>query len=142
MLVESLVTVLPNIRSAYSVIPSVIFLLFFLSGLFIKPDTLPGWGQPWMPSVSIIRWGMQALSINEFNDNTDIFPEVPFDYSMYDAYMALFGWGGKTKWDCFYIIVLNLAIYRSATYIIMRIATAAQVGRRHLKVREADDRMY
>ena len=37
---------------------------------------LPSWLAPWLPSVSLIRWFCQGLTINEYDGNTDAFPSV------------------------------------------------------------------
>ena len=142
MLVETFVLVLPDIRSAYSVIPGVSFLLFFFSGIMLKPSTLPNWLQPWLPSVSIIRWTMQAEFINEFEGDDDVFPVINGSYSTYDAFLGLFGWGGKTKWTCLNILVLNLFIYRTVTLLAMMRKTVTQRGKRIYRKHFIEERMY
>ena len=142
MLVETLVLLLPDIRSAYGVIPGVSFMLFFFSGLIIKPSTLPNWLQAWLPSVSIIRWTMQAEFINEFEGDEDVFPVINGSYSTYDAFLGLFGWGGKTKWMCLNILVLNLVIYRMVTLFAMLRKTVTQRGARIYRKHFVEERMY
>eukprot|EP00602_Paraphysomonas_sp_CaronLab_P009688 CAMPEP_0185022730 /NCGR_PEP_ID=MMETSP1103-20130426/5431_1 /TAXON_ID=36769 /ORGANISM="Paraphysomonas bandaiensis, Strain Caron Lab Isolate" /LENGTH=1307 /DNA_ID=CAMNT_0027554945 /DNA_START=376 /DNA_END=4299 /DNA_ORIENTATION=+ len=130
-LVETIVYILPDVRSAYRIVPAVGFLLFYFSGIMVKPSVLPEWLQPWLPSVSIIRWLTQALLINEYQYNREAFPEMgPYDYSTYDFTLSLYGWGGKTKWDCFYVLLINLAIYRIVYLMVSVYHTTFQKGRR------------
>jgi hypothetical protein len=142
-LVTAIVYTLPDVRSAYSVIPAVGFLLFFFSGIIIKPSTLPGWLAPWLPSVSLVRWLTQAIIINEFEDNLDAFPEVgPNHYSTYEAFLQLFGWGGKTKWFCFRIVVLNMIIYKVFSLLTTILTTISQRGKRNLREAKHEVRLY
>lgn len=45
----------------------------------MRPSVLPAWLAPWLPSVSLIRWFSQGLTINEYKGNTDAFPVVSVD---------------------------------------------------------------
>ena len=115
MLSEIVIFSSPDMRSSYVTIPAMAFLEFVTSGLFLKAGSFPNWLRPWVPSVSLIRWIMQATFICVYDGNTEAFP--PFsalgtDYSLYDGYISLFGWGGKTKWYCFYMLLVNIAIFR------------------------------
>lgn len=73
MMSEAIVYIVPDIRSAYLVIPALCFVQFAFSGLFLKPVLLPRWMAPWAPSISVIRWAMQAEFINQF-DGSKITP--------------------------------------------------------------------
>lgn len=94
MLVETIVSTLPDLRSAYGSTLFIALILFIFSGMIFKPDILPWYFAPWLPSVSIIRWFAQGLIINEFEGNTDAFPTspIPGGGSMYNLYLNLFGW--------------------------------------------------
>jgi hypothetical protein len=136
-LVETIVYVLPDIRTAYRLVPAVGFLLFYFSGIPVRPDLLPRWAAPWLPSVSMIRWLTQGLLINEYQYNRDAFPEVgPQQFSTYNYALSLFGWGGKTKWYCLYMLLINLAIYRALYLAVSIYHTTAQKGRRSQLQRE------
>ena len=50
-----------DMRTIYATIPSIGLLLLFTSGMLVKPDTLPRWAAPWMPSSSAIRWYVETL---------------------------------------------------------------------------------
>ncbi len=125
-----MVFICANMRAVYGIIPFIGFFLFFFSGLTVKAQTLPSWAAPWMPSVSIIRWTMQGLTINEFQ-NSALFPTVG-DFDGYTYILSLFGWGGKSKWYCLNVIFLNAAVFRTLTFISIFVRTRLQQGKRHL----------
>ena len=113
MLSEVVIFLSEDMRSSYISIPAVAFLEFVTSGLFLKAASFPDWLSPWVPSVSLIRWIMQACFICVYDGNTDVFPPVKdTSYTLYTGYLNLFGWGGKTKWYCFYMLLANVAIFR------------------------------
>jgi hypothetical protein len=142
MLVEMLVYLIPDLRTAYSLIPGVAFLFFYFSGMILKASTLPGWAAPWLPSVSLIRWQAQALVLNQYDGDTVTFPTV-INYSTYGEFLNLFGWGGKTKWYCFYNLLINVAIYRFLMLIAMIKSIITQRGTRSQRKKvEVEDRLY
>lgn len=137
---ESIISLSPDKdRSFYGTIPGFGFLLFFFSGLMVKSSTLPEWTRPWLPSFSIIRWAMQSMTINRFADNPDLFPVVG-NYDTYTALLTSFGWGGKTKFYCQNIVILNMFIFRFLTYLALYYNSRSQVGRRTLLKEE--DNLY
>ncbi len=54
----------------------------------------------------------QANFINTYEGNTDAFKTLPSGYSTYTTFLNLFGWGGKTKWYCFYMVLANIAVFK------------------------------
>jgi hypothetical protein len=131
---ETLISLAPSLRDVYAIIPAVAFIFFFFSGLILKPDTLPEWTQPWIPSVSIIRWAMQGMTLNR--DLSSLFPPVGvLGLDLYSAFLSSLGWGGKSKHYCLNIVGLNMAIYRILSYIALVGRSIAQVGRRMLAKR-------
>lgn len=50
-----------EVRSIYYAVPGVSFVLFYFSGMLVKPVTLPRWAAPWMPSMSLIRYNFIFL---------------------------------------------------------------------------------
>jgi hypothetical protein len=143
-LVETIVYTLPDIRSAYSFIPGASILLFLFSGLIFKPSTLPHWLAPWLPSVSMIRWFSQGMFINQYIGDTEAFPVLkePFQYSSYEAFLNIFGWGGKTKWDCFKILMVNFFIFRIGKLIVSILTVSGQRGKRGLRHPVVHERLY
>jgi hypothetical protein len=115
-------------RSAYISIPAAAFLNFIFSGLFIKAGSLPGWLAPWAPSISLIRWNMQANFINQYEGNVAVFPTLPGGYSTYNSFLNLFGWGGKTMWFCIYMMLINLAVFKVASLFACGLSVQAQKG--------------
>ena len=141
-LVETIVYVLPDVRSAYGFIPMLAIVLFMFSGLIFKPSTLPHYLAPYIPSVSIIRWIAQATVLNEFDNNDDVFPVTPTGYSAWESYLNMFGWGGKTKWYCFNVLILNIAIYRTVTLLASIVSVVKQKGKRGLRVKVTEEKLY
>jgi hypothetical protein len=86
-----------DLRSAYAALPAFAFLLFFFSSLMIKPSTYPDLFKAWLPSVSIVRWITQSMTINEFSDNEN----MPYflNYSTYDVSL--------NDNDCNYLFLLS-----------------------------------
>jgi hypothetical protein len=126
---EALICLSPDKdRSFYSSIPAMGFVLFFFSGLMIRSDTLPEWTQSWLPSVSIIRWSMQGMTINRF-EGTGYFPTI-LNFSVYDAVMSSLGWGGKSKGYCQDIVLLNMMIFRGLTFFALLLRAKTQDGHR------------
>lgn len=143
LIVESIVYTLPNVRTAYTAIPALGIVFFFFSALIIKPDTLPGWASPWCPSLSYIRWLSQGLTINEYIDNRDAFPLIgPNAYSTYDGFMTVLGWGGKTKYYCLRVAVINIILFKGFNFIVTVLASLKQRGKRTLRKSNFEERLY
>lgn len=138
---EALICLSPDLRTVYTVIPGASLVLFFFSGIMVKASTLPEWTKSWLPSISLVRWMSQAMTINEFQ-NSELFPTIA-NYDSYEQTLSLFGWGGKTKWQCLSIIGLNVVIFRIVAYIALLIRSHAQIGKRGLiKSNAHEDQLY
>lgn len=87
---------------------------FLCSGLILKAGSFPLWMRPWVPSLSVLRWIMQSGFICVYKDNLKVFGMIfpNTSYTQYNGYLSLFGWGGKTRWYCFGMIVINLMVFR------------------------------
>jgi hypothetical protein len=113
MLSEVVIFLSEDMRSSYITIPAVAFLEFVTSGLFLKSGSFPEWMSPWICSVSLIRWIMQATFICVYSNDTETFPFIKdTTYTLYTGYLNLFGWGGKSQWYCLYMLLANVAIFR------------------------------
>jgi len=143
-MVSAIAYTLSDVRDAYSAIPGIAFLLFMFSGLVFKAQTLPDWLAPWLPSVSVIRWAAQGLIINEYRFNREAFPDLGPNkgYSTYQSFLSLFGWGGKTKWECYEVVVLNFFIFRVLSLIASVFAAYLQRGKRALIKPVYEERLY
>jgi ABC-type multidrug transport system ATPase subunit len=143
-MVSSVAYLLKDVRDAYSAIPGLSFLLFMFSGLVFKAQTLPAWMAPWLPSVSIIRWAAQGLMINEYEYNREAFPDLgpTQGYSTWQSFVSLFGWGGKTKWYCFNVVILNFIIFRVMSLLASISAAYSQRGKRALIKPVFEERLY
>ena len=119
MAIETLCMWLPSLRDVYLTSPGVCFVSFFLSGVPIKSSTLPRWVAPWGPSLSIVRWFGQAVSINDFANDLYLFPLVPpeplgnIQMNTYKNFLHFLGWGGKNKWYCFWMIAIFLCVIKT-----------------------------
>ena len=143
-MVSTVAYLLKDVRQAYSAIPGLCFLLFVFSGLVFKPQTLPRWMAPWLPSMSIIRWAAQGLILNEYEYNRVAFPDLgpTKGYSTWQSFLNLFGWGGKTKWYCFNIVVYNFLIFRFLSLVASVTAAYNQRGKRALIKPVYEERLY
>lgn len=126
----TVVHLVSDIRGAYRLVPVIAFILFYSSGLIVRPSVLHSWLQPWLPSVSLIRWFTQGLTINEYDGNTDAFPQL-FNFDSYTYALSLFGWGGKSKWYCFNMLIINLAVFRVVMLLASIYQTVLQRGQRY-----------
>jgi hypothetical protein len=130
MVTEAIIFAIVNdIRIAYLAIPAMSFIFFCFCGFFVKPSTLPHWIACWAPSFSIIRWSMQALFINMFSDDRDTFPVVN-NTNTYKTFLSLFGWGGKTKWYCLEMMLVNIVVYKVIAFIVAGCEVVSQRGGR------------
>ena len=144
MLCEACIVVSPNIRSAYLLIPAVVFLNFAFSGIFVKGPTLPAWFF-WLPEISLFRWTVQSQVINLYENDVKLVCVPQFYFCTYDGFLGLFGWLGTTKWRCFWVIVSNLIIYRGIVLVTLIFRTITQKGLRQFREVEdihADERVY
>lgn len=131
----------PDLRTAYTLIPSFGFILFFFSSLMIKPSSYPDLLKAWIPSISIIRWIAQCMTVNEFKDNENMWNNDR--YSTYEHLMSLFGWGGKTKWECLKFAVFNAAVFRFFVLWVLFNKSRKLVGTRPYRKTEQDEvRLY
>jgi hypothetical protein len=134
VLSECVIFASPDKRSCYLGITVCAFLNFIFSGLFIKAQSLPHWMGPWVPSISMIRWNMQANFINNYEDNPTAIPIQ----SVYTSVLNLFGWGGKTKWFCFYMILLDIFIYKTISFIVSGLSAVFRKGGKNVNEQYID----
>jgi len=132
MLCEAIAVAVPNIRTAYQLIPAVIFLNFAFSGIFVKTPTLP-LGSKWLPVISLFRWTVEAQSINMFEADTALVCVDQFYFCTYEAFMTIFGWSTNSKSYCLWVIIINLVAYRVAILLAQMFKTFAQRGRRQFR---------
>lgn len=99
---ECIVNIVPHMRAAYILIPTIVFLQFSLSGLFLKFQSLHHW-LAWAPATSIIRWTLQADFINNYEKNRmtaeyspTFYLSLPFDFTAFKGVLQLFSWNTLT----------------------------------------------
>jgi len=57
----------PNSDVALALFPPLVVLLVIFNGFNISEDSTPKYLR-WLPKMSLVRWGFEALSVNEFTD--------------------------------------------------------------------------
>jgi hypothetical protein len=115
-------------RGCYTTIPAIGTLNFMFSGTFIKPGSLEKWMQYWAPSISFYRWAVQANVINVYQNDTEALAQEPIN--IYAEFLSLFGWGGKTKWYCLYMVLAFIAIFRTVSCFTSGVAARARHSER------------
>ena len=131
-LCEAMAVIATDLRSAYILIPAVLFLNFAFSGIFVKTPTLAYWND-WLPTISLFRWTVQSQVVNLFNNDPSLICIPAFDFCVYNGFLSIFGWNGTSKWQCFWIIIVNLAVYRGLILIALVFRSFSQKGRRQFK---------
>ena len=136
MLAEIAIYQSETLAAAYILISVLGGLEFLCSGLILKAGSFPDWLGPWVPSISLLRWIMQGGFIRVYNNNTDAFPPLfPFStYTQYTGYLDLFGWGGKTEWYCFWMIVINIAVFRIGCLVVSAYVAFKAKGTHKMKI--------
>ena len=131
-----------TMRGCYIGITVVVLLQFIFSGLFIKPSSLPSWMAPWTPSISLIRWLMQSNFISTYSDQAGVsgtgklFLILPSGYNTYFATLTLFGWGGKTKWFCFAMLIVEIFVLKGIVYILLGVRSVMNKGNKINAIQE------
>lgn len=94
--------------------------------------------RPFMPSSSVVRWNMQGNILNIYGGNVgavgssnNAFIVFPSGYSTYDAYLTLFGWGGKSKWYCLMAIVYYILVMFGLLQIVLAVKSYTFHGGRN-----------
>lgn len=124
MLSEIAIYLSESLSSGYILISILGALEFLCSGLILKSGSFPLWLRPWATSCSVLRWIMQAGFIAVYDGDQETFPMIfqainpEITYTQYTGYLNLFGWGGKTKWYCFGMIIINCMIFRFITLCV------------------------
>jgi ABC-type multidrug transport system ATPase subunit len=132
MLCEAIAVMVPDIRTAYQLIPGVVFLNFAFSGIFVKTPTLP-LGSRWLPVISLFRWTVEAQAINQFDGDSSLVCVEQFYFCTYESFITLFGWATNSKYYCLYVIIINLFVYRAMILMAQMFKTFAQRGRRQFR---------
>lgn len=132
MMAEAIVQAVPDIRSAYVLIPALVFIQFAFSGLFIKQGSLPPWLAAFAPDTSMIRWSMQGNFINQFQYNTTVFPPNNV-YDFYLAFLQIFSWQGLTRDYCVLMILVFCFAFKLLSLLVMSLTAVYQRGGRSFK---------
>jgi len=137
VIAESIGFYVGRVRGGYLAVPAVSVVSFFFSGMPVRASTLPDWVAPWGPSISLIRWQAQSSLLNEFNDDSTTFPTTvstsTFQVNPYAQYLAMFGWGGKSKWYCIDMILVMIVFFKVIQLCVLVIKPMLNREYRHLR---------
>lgn len=114
---ETIIYMSSDMRSCYITVPTGAFVQFTSSGLFLKAGSSPSWMRPWFPSISTIRWMMQGCYIACYKGGSLSDGILGTNYSAYGDISEIFGWGGKTKWYCLGMVIINFMVFRYASML-------------------------
>lgn len=121
-------------RTAYKVYPGLVGIQFIFSGLFVKIQSLPGWLHAWTPYISVLRYNLEGNFYNTYGPLKDSFPVLPLNgYSVYQAFIDLFSWGGGTKSYCLQAVIINVFFFKALTLLVSGISCVAQQGGRKFR---------
>jgi ABC-type multidrug transport system ATPase subunit/ABC-type multidrug transport system permease subunit/uncharacterized membrane protein YhdT len=90
-------------QAALSYFPVAMFFAVSFSGFVIYIPQFPAWLGNWAPYISYIRYAMQGLSLNEFQDNSDM--------TLGDSYIDQLGYQHFNKTTCAGIMIPFIAFY-------------------------------
>jgi len=124
---QLLAALCPSQQAAITLFPATLFFFIAFAGYIIFIPSLPEWLECWAPSVSFVRWSFQALVINEFKDNSDVFPPITIGNivvrstdEMWMEFAENYGFETHDKWYCVTILAINAAIYRGLNFFALR----------------------
>eukprot|EP00002_Diphylleia_rotans_P026580 TRINITY_DN5305_c0_g1_i1.p1 TRINITY_DN5305_c0_g1~~TRINITY_DN5305_c0_g1_i1.p1 ORF type:complete len:188 (+),score=38.65 TRINITY_DN5305_c0_g1_i1:277-840(+) len=130
----------PNVAlaSIFGPLTVVVFLLF--SGFYVGYKDIPIFVR-WMTKVSIIRWGYQALALNEFEgveftcDESELVikdptkpAECPIRYG--EDILDTYELGDGDYWDCVYILLGMFGVLSILLYLALKIQDRKAQSRR------------
>ena len=87
----------PTGQSAINIFPVSLFFSVIFAGYIIFIPEFPGWLEAWGPYVSFMRFGFQAMVLNEMNGNPDL-----SEYSGY--FIESLGFDDYSREECLSII--------------------------------------
>jgi len=133
MIVEVQVNLTNNVPVTHFAVIALAAVQFMIGGLFLKAGSFRHWLEPWITSLSVIRWVMQAGFVKMYAGNTTIFPprfpNAP-TYTLYNGYLNLFGWGGKTARYCIGMLIINALCWRAITFVTFILGAYQNKGTR------------
>jgi hypothetical protein len=105
---------------------------FMICGLFLKSGSFRRWLEPWITSLSVNRWVMQACFVKLYRDDLSTFPMTfpNATFTLYNGYLQLFGWGGKTAYYCVGMLIINWMFFRFFTFLSMTFGAFIYKGTR------------
>ncbi|GMI10474.1 hypothetical protein TrLO_g8347 [Triparma laevis f. longispina] len=115
---QMLAVLSPTQQSAITLFPATLFFFISFAGYIVQLPSLPDWLSQ-VPNVSFLRWGFQALVINELEDNTFVFP-APTTEVLYKAFAEQYGIYGYSKWTSVPYLAINMGVFRLFTFLGLR----------------------
>jgi len=115
----------PSQQTAITLFPATLFFFIAFAGYIIFIPSLPEWLSSWAPSISFVRWGFQALMINEFKGNEEVFPPIKVHHrtistdERYEEFAETYGFEGYEKWDSMIFLAINALVFRIGTFLAL-----------------------
>eukprot|EP00735_Rhodelphis_limneticus_P001164 TRINITY_DN11731_c0_g1::TRINITY_DN11731_c0_g1_i1::g.11530::m.11530 TRINITY_DN11731_c0_g1::TRINITY_DN11731_c0_g1_i1::g.11530 ORF type:complete len:382 (+),score=140.65,sp/Q9NGP5/ABCG2_DICDI/27.22/2e-31,sp/Q9NGP5/ABCG2_DICDI/24.80/1e-23,ABC2_membrane/PF01061.19/3.3e-34,ABC2_membrane_3/PF12698.2/1.1e+03,ABC2_membrane_3/PF12698.2/0.0001 TRINITY_DN11731_c0_g1_i1:867-2012(+) len=121
-MIQLIAAAVPTTHHALAVVPMQSLFLMLFSGYMITVESVPDmWC--WVPYVNFLRWGFEALSINEFEDSgcyDDDSSSHPNACVPDEQILDNFDFNDDNKWTCLSILVLEDCALMLATYLTLR----------------------
>ncbi|CEM34861.1 unnamed protein product [Vitrella brassicaformis CCMP3155] len=110
----------PSYEAAMAIAPAVMVIFIVFGGYYINPDNIP-WVFRWLDNISLIRWGFEALCINEFTGlkfECD-YADQPGCLRTGEEVLARLSFDQTTVASCCISLLLLLLAYYLITYVVL-----------------------
>jgi ATP-binding cassette subfamily G (WHITE) protein 2 (SNQ2) len=102
----------PSAATALSFFPVSLFFTVAFAGYIVYIPQFPSWLGDWGPYGSFMRFSLEGLVLNEFNDNSNL----PLESSYIDS----LGYNSLTKENCVPILVMFVTLHAFAVFLALR----------------------
>eukprot|EP01039_Chlorochromonas_danica_P003350 gene3350-3673_t len=99
-------------QAALSFFPCVMFFAVSFAGFLIYLPQFPAWLGNWAPYISFMRFAMQGLTLNEFQDNSDL--------ELGDSYIDQLGYQDLSKTQCAAILLPFICFYAGMFLLMLK----------------------
>jgi ABC-type multidrug transport system permease subunit len=106
---QAVSAVSPSTQAAIGLFPVSLFFTVSFAGFIVYLPKFPVWLGSWAPVISFMRFGFQALTLNEF-DNND---ELPYEAT----YVDNLGFNTLSKDECAAYLLIFLVIFGILAYL-------------------------
>lgn len=102
---QTMAALSPTGQAAINFFPVSLFISVAFAGYVVYIPSFPTWLRAWVPYISFMRWGFQALVLNEFSGNPNLI------YSQY--YIDEMGFDTYSRDECIPILIIFVALFAS-----------------------------